>query len=146
MHTIAHRMYRHCKRVCTESWVGEKSPAAPENRTRVGSVAIQCSTNWATPPPIVLSGLGFCFCLEETLYSWRDIKFPELPNFYCCCHFVLKIFFLGVGIREGGKIIPKWQVKEPHFCVWTFYYFSWRHYKSRNLWKEILVSPQKQNC
>ena len=40
------------KRVCTESWLGEKSLVTPGNRTCVSSVLVQCSINWAASPPI----------------------------------------------------------------------------------------------
>ena len=41
-------VYWHCKRVCTESWLGEKSLATLGNWTCVGGVPVRCSANWAT--------------------------------------------------------------------------------------------------
>ena len=46
------RLYKHGKRVCTESWLGEKSLATPGTRTRVSiapGFSVGHSTNWAIP-------------------------------------------------------------------------------------------------
>ena len=41
-------LHKHCKRVCPESWLGEKSLATRGNRTCLSGVPVQCSTSWAT--------------------------------------------------------------------------------------------------
>ena len=65
--------------------VGEKSPAAPGNRTCVGGVAVQCSTNELHPQPINAanvenSGVGYvimpltqtCSVTQQALYLDRE--------------------------------------------------------------------------
>ena len=48
------RTREYSDRVCTGSWLKEKSLAAPMNRTCVSGVPVRRSTNWATFPTPVL--------------------------------------------------------------------------------------------
>ena len=65
------RVYGHRKE--TLHWkltVGEKSLAAPGNRTCVGSVPVRCSTNWSTSPPIyIYIWYAWMVC---GMYVWYD--------------------------------------------------------------------------
>ena len=47
-------VYRHRKRVCAKSWLWERKKLTTlGNRTCERSVPAQCSTDWATSPPIL---------------------------------------------------------------------------------------------
>ena len=57
------RVYGHRNRVCTEKLtLGEKSLAAPGNRTCLNGVLVRCSTNWATSPS------------TTWIFAWGPIK------------------------------------------------------------------------
>ena len=74
----ARRLCRHCKRVWTKKLnLGERSLAAPGNRTCLSSMAVWSLTNWATSPPFCITAVvhrGFlCRLLTEDfcLLSWH---------------------------------------------------------------------------
>ena len=62
--------YMDTVRVCTESWLWEKSLAALGNRTCLSGVPVQRSTNWATSPPQVVM---VCLNLRVTKIWWQMV-------------------------------------------------------------------------
>ena len=63
---------RHHKRVCTESWLGGKSFAAPWTQTCLGGVPVQHSANWAISLPSAFSLP--CVNPETILSGWLGSK------------------------------------------------------------------------
>ena len=54
MHVIAHGVYGHRKRVCTESWLWEKNPLPHRGiRTHVSGVTVRCSNQLSYIPTLL---------------------------------------------------------------------------------------------
>ena len=62
------------KRVCTESWLGEKSHAAPGNGTCVSSVPVWCSNQLSCIPILGTKSLFDTGCFVEKQWVYRDLR------------------------------------------------------------------------
>ena len=123
-------VYRHHKRVCTESWLWEKqSLAATGNRTCVSGMPVWCCTKWATSPPQwtkVSYHLLFLYTKSShCCFSTHNLTFVSVPKTsflyqYSIPHICFSKQNLSTFVSVHKIISPLFQYTKPsHICFST---------------------------
>ena len=117
MHAIAHGSVR-TRRESLNWWLtlGEKSLAAPGNRTCVGSVPVRCSTNWATSLPMTSVWDAHIYC-GSTSFPWLVFFFAALLWWSMIHKHTGRFFFFFFGgcFCVAYRHKTHWQIDEWHF-------------------------------
>ena len=115
MHVTVHRVYRHCKRVCSESWLWEKNPLS---HWGIEPASVVCQSNalinWATSHPrhlqIAISAQTVGFVLYACITGTRGRVYLYLYNRYNRDTFCFSV----VESKSRYSCSPS------QLCIWLF--------------------------